>query len=203
MVQPAFLAGGCDHRIFAGHLIGNAGHTEFGLCARQYIKIGHARLHDHNICTFRQVQGNFVHGLVAIGRVHLICGLAVRSKGCSGAYSHAERAIETRRIFCCIGHDLHILVASTIKCGPDCRNASIHHVGRGNDIAPGIGLKHRLFAQNIYCFVIGNFTVAQHAVMAVGGERVEGNITHDAQIGMRIFYRACCAANQIVAITGK
>ena len=65
----------------------------------------------------------------------------------------------------------------------DCADPPVHHVRRGDDVAAGLGLHHRLAAQERHGLVILDIAGADHPVMAVRSERVERHVAQDAKIG--------------------
>ena len=79
-------------------------------------------------------------------------------------------------------------------------DAPVHHVGGGDDVAAGLGLHHRLAAQDRHGLVILDIAVADHPVMAVRGERVERHVAQHAEIGQRFFQRGDRAADEIAGV---
>ena len=69
-----------------------------------------------------------MHRLVTVGRVHLVASFAVSAGEIAGTDGLAERAVESRRVFRRVGHDLHILVAGIVKRFADRGDTAIHHV---------------------------------------------------------------------------
>ena len=141
-----------------------------------------------------------MHRLVAVGRVHLIAGLAVPAGELAGTDGVAERAVESRRVFRRVGHDLYILVAGIVERRADRGDTAVHHVRWRDDIASGIRLAHRLAAEHRNGLVIHDFAVTQDAVMAMVGERVERHIADHAEFGTGLLDRAHGPADQIVPV---
>ena len=79
-------------------------------------------------------------------------------------------------------------------------DAAVHHVGRGNHVAAGLGLVDRLLAQDVERFVVDDVTVAQQAVVPVARVRVEGHVADDADIGTGLFRRADAVADEVFGI---
>ena len=95
---------------------------------------------------------------------------------------------------------LQTIIVEGITNGTD---TAIHHVGRGDNINPGVGLCQRLFAQNVDGFVIQDARVLiENAVMTMGGERVEGDIADHADIGHLTLQLARRTAGEAVGIVG-
>ena len=76
----------------------------------------------------------------------------------------------------------------------------IHHIGRGNDVAPGLGLHDGLPAQYLDGFVIRHIAVTDDAVMPMRGERVERDIAQHAQPGHGLLQRRNRQTNEIAGV---
>src|SRR5882672_5893199 len=55
-VDPAIGAGGCNHRVFAGHLVDEGRHRKGVLYPPHDVEIGHARLHHHHVRALGDVE---------------------------------------------------------------------------------------------------------------------------------------------------
>ena len=128
---------------------------------------------------------------------------AVSAGKLAGADGFAERAVEAGGVFRRVGHDLHILVARLVERGADGGDTAVHHVGRRDDIAAGVCLAHGLAAERLNCLVIHDLAIAQDAVMAVVGERVERDIADDAEVRAGILDRAHGPADEVVRVAGQ
>ena len=60
-----------DHRVFAGHLIGEGRDRERFLNPRQDIEIGQARLDHHEVGAFGEVELDLAQRFLDVRRVHL------------------------------------------------------------------------------------------------------------------------------------
>ncbi len=80
----------------------------------------------------------------------------------------------------------------------DGADAAVHHVGRRDDVAAGLGLDQRLLHQHLHGLVVDDVAVAQQAVMAVAGIGIERHVAEDADLGHLLLDRADRAAHQIV-----
>ena len=66
----------------------------------------------------------------------------------------------------------------------DGEDASVHHVGRGDDLRACVGVAQGLFHQNFDGFVVEDIAVRiGQPVLPVDGVGVEGDIGHDAEFG--------------------
>ena len=90
--------------------------------------------------------------------------------------------------------------AGFVERGAHRTDPPVHHVGRGDDVAAGLGLHHRLPLQDRHGLVIVDIAVADHAVMAVRGERVERHVAQHADLGHRVLQRGDRAADEIVGV---
>ena len=100
-VKPAVLRRRLDHRVLAGHLIGEGRHAECLFHARDDVEIGQARLdHDH-VGAFLDVERHFAQRLVGIAGVHLI-GALVAGECLCRADCVAEWTVKGGGIFRCI-----------------------------------------------------------------------------------------------------
>ena len=116
-----------------------------------------------------------------IGRVHLIGALVADQRG-ARADRIAERPVEGRGVFGRIGHDLDVGKARRIEAGADRADAAVHHVGRRDDVAAGLGLDQGLADQNPDGLVVENDAVAHQAVMAVAGIGIERDVAENADL---------------------
>ena len=67
--------------------------------------------------------------------------------------------------------------------GPD---ASIHHVGGGDDVAAGLSLDDGLPAQDFDGLVIDNISVAEQTIVSVAGVGIQRHVAHHADpVAMR------------------
>ena len=69
----------------------------------------------------------------------------------------------------------------------------VHHVGGRDDVAAGLGLDDRLPLQDLDGLVVRDVAVADHAVMAVRGERVERHVAQHAEIRAAAVFSAATA----------
>ena len=82
----------------------------------------------------------------------------------------------------------------------DRADATVHHIGRCNDVAAGLRLHQRLPDQHGDRFVVENDPVAKQAVVTVAGKGVERHVAQDADVGHFFLDRADGAADKIVGI---
>ena len=124
---------------------------------------------------FGDVERDLAQRLVAIGGIHLI-GELVALEHAGRADRVAERPVEGRGIFRRIGEQLRAGEAVGLERGPDRADAAVHHVGRREDVAAGLGLNQRLMHQHLERPVVVDLAVDQEPVMAVAGVRVERHV---------------------------
>ena len=75
-----------------------------------------------------------------------------------------------------------VLEAAGVERVADGADAPVHHVGRGDDVGAGGGLQD---GRRATCATVSSLTiiaVAQNAVMAMAGERIERDIGDDADL---------------------
>ena len=94
----------------------------------------------------------------------------------AGADGVPERAVEGGGVFRRIGHDLHVEEAGLVEAFADGGDAPVHHVGGGDDVGAGLGLEHGLADQERDRLVVEDPLALHHAVMAVAGIGVEGDV---------------------------
>ncbi len=170
-----------DHRVLARDLVGEGRHPEMVLHPRDDVEIGQAGLDHHHVGALLEIEPDLGDRLVGIARVHLV-GALVADQRRVGADRVAERAIEGRRVFRRIGHDLHVLLARRVERGPDRADAPVHHVGGGDHVGPGIGQRQRLLDEDRHAGVVEDALALHHAVMAMRGVGVERRVADDADL---------------------
>src|SRR5919106_465941 len=72
LVEPAELASRADHRVLPRHGVGGQRHAELRLGPRDHVEVGQGRLHHHDVGALVEVERDLSHGLLGIGRIHLI-----------------------------------------------------------------------------------------------------------------------------------
>ena len=93
-------------------------------------------------------------------------------------------------------------MACAFQCLPDRTDATIHHVGRSQDICPHLGLSQGHFHQGGDGFVVDDLSVADKPVMAVDVIRVERDIGHHRDPRCRPFDGADRLIGDIVGRPG-
>ncbi len=71
---------------------------------------------------------------------------------------------------------------AAIERGADRADAAVHHVGRRDDVAAGLGLDQRLLDQHLDGLVVDDDAIAQKPVMAVAGIGIERDVAEDADL---------------------
>ena len=77
------------------------------------------------------------------------------------------------------------LVSRRVECIADLPDAPIHHIGRCDHVDSRFRLRQRLPAQDVDRLVIDDPVTLHHAVMSVGGERIERDIANDTDLRHR------------------
>src|SRR5208283_2106929 len=72
LVDPAVHAGGANHRIFAGQVVGSDRDIKLLLHAIDEVEVGQGGLDHHDVGAFLEVKRDLTHGLVTVGRIHLV-----------------------------------------------------------------------------------------------------------------------------------
>ena len=80
------------------------------------------------------------------------------------------------------------------------RDAPVHHVGGRDDVGAGLGLEQRLADQERDGLVVEDALALHHAVMAVAGIGVEGDVGDDADLRHGLLDLAHGAADQVAAV---
>ena len=203
MVQPAVLRGGLEHRVFAAHLVGECRHPEFVLDPAHDVEIRHARLDHHHVGALGDVHRHFAQGLVAVARIHLVDLLVALAKAGRRADRVAEGAVERAGVLGAVGHDARVDGAVRFERRADRADSPVHHVGGRDDIDAGLGLGQRLPHQHRHRFVVEDVTaVVEQAVLPVAGERVEGDVGHQAKLWEFLFQLAYHPRHQALRIPG-
>ncbi len=191
------------HGVLATHLIGKGRHAELILHLTDHVQIGHARLDHHAVGPFLNIQRHFVQGFVAIGRIHLIGGLVALAEVAGRTDRIAERAVVAGGVLGGVGHDLGVDEAILFQRGTDGADAAIHHVGRRDDIDPGLGVREGLLDQDLGGDVVQHIAfVIDDAVLTVGGERIERHVGDDPQLREAGLEGARCPLGQSVRVVG-
>ena len=84
----------------------------------------------------------------------------------------------------------------------DRAHAPVHHVGGGDDVDARLRLDHRLPHEHCEGGVVGDVALADHAVMAVIGVRVERHVTHQRHVRKRALQQPRRAAHQVLRVAG-
>jgi len=83
----------------------------------------------------------------------------------------------------------------------DASDASVHHVGRRDDVHAGARLRERLLREDVERLVVQDVAVlVDHAVLAVRGVRIESDVGHEAELGESFLERGECARHQAFRI---
>ena len=107
---------------------------------------------------------------------------ACRRSASPTTYRIAERPIERRGILGRIGHDLHVAMAVRLQGLADGADAAIHHVGRRDDVAAGLGLHQGLTHEGLQGDVVDDLAATHQAVVAVAGVGIERDVEQDADV---------------------
>ena len=191
------------HGVLAAHLVGVHRHLELVLHPAHHVQVGHARLHHHHIGAFRQVQRDFVQRLVGIGRVHLVGAFVRLAQVRRRAHRVAERAVIGGGVLGGVGHDAGVRKAVAFQGLADLADAAVHHVRGRHHVGAGLGVGHRLLDQGGDGDVVKHIAVlVEDAVLAVGGERVQGHVGDHAHLRHRLFDRPGGALGQPVRVPG-
>ena len=149
------------------------------------------------------IERDFAEGFVRVGRVHLVGPLVAAAEVGGRADRVAKRAVKCRGVLGRVGQDAHVLEAGFVERPADRADAAVHHVGRGDHVAAGLGLHDRLPAEHVDRFVVHDVAVAHQAVLAVAGVRVEGHVADDAdRVAVGRLHRPHGPADQILGIDG-
>ena len=192
--------------VFARDLVG--GDREIRRLAQvaDDVEIGAGGLHHQEVGAFFRIEDRLTGGLAAVGRIHLVAGLGNRGfAGFAGAADGvAERPVEGRSELGGVGEDARAGVAGGIESLADGFNASVHHVGGGDEIGAGLGGEdghlHERFDGAVIIHVGAGGV--QDAVVAVGGVRVEGDVREDHRAGRLGLHFADGAVGEVRWVEG-
>ena len=156
--------------------------------AADNIKICKGRLHHYDVCALFNVKVNFLHRLMGISRIHLIC--AAVSKLRSRVRCITERAVISRRVLDSVGHDGNIQEFIFVQSFTDSTNTSVHHIRRGDYIGTCLCLTYRDLLQQRKRSIIVYIVTVQLSAVAMGGILTEADVSDNNKLRYRFFY--CC-----------
>ncbi len=93
-----------------------------------------------------------------------------------------------------------MVVAGFVEGVADGADAAVHHVRGRDDVAACRRLVERLLHQRGDALVVDHVAIPHDAVLTMGGERVEGDVPHDADLGNGFGHGAHGAADQVVRV---
>ena len=142
-----------------------------------------------------------MQGFIAIRRIHLITKFITLAYISCRAYCITKRTIVSARIFCRVSHNQRIHKTMTFKLITDTANTPIHHVTGCNNIRTGFSMRNRLLYQRIYRTVVQDITILiNNAVLAMGREWIQSNISHNAHFRTSILNGFNCSLSQTIRI---
>src|SRR5271157_5845180 len=148
------------------------------------VEIWKSRFNHDNVCAFFNIQGNFSHSFIAVGRIHLVCFSVSELRSAFSGLS--EWAIETGRILDRIGHDGRRHTTIFVKSLSYCGHLPIHHCGRSHHVSSGYGMGQCSCGQDVDRWIVVNFRVPDHSAVAVAGVFAETYIGNNDDIRNRI-----------------
>ena len=170
------------------------------------VEIGAGGLHHQEVGPFFRIEDRLAGGLAAVGRIHLVTGLGNRGfAGFTGAADGvAERAVEGRSELGGVGEDARAGVAGGIESFADGFDASVHHVGRGDEIGAGLGGEDRHLHERFDGAIVVHVRSGgvQDAVMSVRGVRIEGDVREDHRPRRLRLHLADRAVSEIRRVEG-
>src|SRR6266478_3956790 len=176
-VEPAFGYGGFYHGVFAAYVVGAYGNIEFVADGSNDVEIGEGGLDHYHVGAFFQVEGDFFQGFAGVGGIHLV-GTAVAELR-SGLRGFAEGAVEAGAVFGGVGKNHHVFEFVFVEFFADGGDASVHHVGRSDDVGAGAGMGQGLLGKNGDGGVVGNVAVLDDAAVTVIGVLAKANVGDD------------------------
>ena len=93
-------------------------------------------------------------------------------------------------------------MAGIVEGLADAGDAAVHHVGRADDVAAGLGLHDGLAAQCLDGLVVEDPIALHDAVVAVRGIGIERDVAEDADLRHGGLDRAACPADEIALVEG-
>ena len=94
-----------------------------------------------------------------------------------------EWSVQRRGIFCRIGHNCHILMPSTIKCGANSTHLSVHHAARRYNVRSGLCLCKRGFAIDRKRLIIVDVSVGpNNSAVPMGRVLINAQVGHDDHV---------------------
>ena len=96
-----------------------------------------------------------------------------------------------------------LAVSIVFQCVANGADAPIHHVRGCNDVGAGFSMRQCLFNQHLNGFVVEHIAgFVDQAILAVAGERIQGNIGNDAQFRAGLFEGAHGTLRQPIRVEG-
>ena len=101
LVDPAFLRGGFDHRVFAADIVGANGHVEFVAHLANDVEIRQRGLDHHDVGALFQIERDFPQRFARVGGVHLIAAAIAELR--RGLRGFAKRTVKGGAVFRGVG----------------------------------------------------------------------------------------------------
>src|ERR1700683_72864 len=179
LVDPAIARRGFDHGVFAADVVSADGHVKFLAHALNDIEIRKRRLdHDH-VGAFVKIRGNFAECFASIGRIHLVAAaIAKLRRGLGGL---AKWAVEAGTIFGGVGKNGDVFELVLVEFGANGGDAAVHHVRRRDDVGASARVGQGFARKELQRFIVEDFTVANHATMAMAGVFAHADVGDDQQ----------------------
>ena len=95
-----------------------------------------------------------------------------------------ERAIVCRSKFCTVCHNGDMFESVFIQSSTNCRHASIHHIGRRNDVGTSLCQCHAHFRQQRQGFIIQDMAALYQTAVSMGSIFAQAHISNDQKFGI-------------------
>src|SRR6266436_7147323 len=180
MVGEDYGGAGFYHGVFAAYVIGADGDVEFFADGANYVEIGERGLDHHHVRAFFKVERDFFQGFAGVGGIHLVAAAIAELRG--GLRGFAERAVEAGAVFRGVGKNGGVFEFVLVEFFADGGYATVHHVGRGDDVGAGAGVGEGLVGEDGdggvvgYGGFVGEMVVLDYSAVAVVGVFAEADV---------------------------
>ena len=183
-VDPAALGGGLHHRVLARDVVGGERDVRGFLRRADDVEVGEGRLdHDH-VGPLLDVGEDLLHRLADVRRVHLVGAAVAERRRRLGRV--AERAVEAARVLGRVGEDRDAPEAVPVERLADRPHPAVHHVGRRDDVGPGLRVGERLGREDRERAVVVDPLVHDDAAVPVVGVLAEADVGDDDRLRARL-----------------
>ena len=153
---------------------------------REDVEVGLRGFDHQDVRAFFQVEAHFSQCFTPVGRVHLIRASVAELRSRFGCV--AERAVECARKLCRVREDCDFFKAMLIERRANCGDASVHHVGRSDNVSARSRMGERCRCEPFNRRIVLHNLVRDDATVAVIGVLAKTYVGDDTEFGDAAFH---------------